>query len=48
MAKNVLCNPERALDLRAKIAATPFSKISEQALSTLPDLITFYNSGKGL
>ena len=41
MAKNVLSNPGRALDLTAKIATAAVSKKSEQALSTLPELITF-------
>ena len=41
MAKNVLCNPGRALDLTAKIATAAVSKKSKQALSTLPELITF-------
>ena len=48
MAKNVLSNPERALDLKAKIATAVVSKNSQRALSTLPELITFYNTGKGL
>ena len=48
MAKNVLSNPARALDLTAKIATAAASRNSEQALSTLPELITFYNAGKGL
>ena len=48
MAKNVLSNPGRALDLTAKIATAANSRISKQALSTLPELITFYNTGKGL
>ena len=48
MAKNVLNNPGRALDLTAKIATAAASKNSKQALSTLPELITFYNTGKGL
>ena len=47
MAKNVLSNPGRALDLTAKIATAAASKNSKQALSTLPELITFYNAGKG-
>ena len=47
-AKNVLSNPGRALDLTAKIARAAVSKISKRALSTLPELITFYNTGKGL
>ena len=48
MAKNVLSNPRRALDLTAKIATAVASKNSKQAPSTLPELITFYNTGKGL
>ena len=48
MAKNVLSNPGRALDLTAKIATAAASRNSKQALSTLPKLITFYNTGKGL
>ena len=48
MAKNVLSNPGRALDLTAKIATAAVSKNSIQALSTLPELITFYNTGEGL
>ena len=47
-AKNVLSNPGRALDLTAKIATAAASRNSTQALSTLPELITFYNTGKGL
>ena len=46
--KNVLSNPGRALDLTAKIATAAASRNSKQALSTLPVLITFYNTGKGL
>ena len=48
MAKNVLSNPGRALDLTAKTATAAASRNSKQALSTLPELITFYNTGKGL
>ena len=48
VAKNVLSNPGRALDLTAKIATAAASRNSKQALSTLPELITFYNTGKGL
>ena len=48
LAKNVLTNPGRALDLTAKIATAAASRNSKQALSTLPELITFYNTGKGL
>ena len=48
MAKNVLSNRGRALDLTTKIATAAASRNSKQALSTLPELITFYNTGKGL
>ena len=48
MAKNVLSNPGRALDVTAKIATAAASRNSKQALSTLPELITFYNTIKGL
>ena len=48
LAKNVLSNPGRALDLTAKLATAAASRNSKQALSTLPELITFYNTGKGL
>ena len=48
IAKNVLSNPGRASDLTAKIATAAASRNSKQALSTLPELITFYNTGKGL
>ena len=47
-AKNVLSNPGRALGLTAKIATAAASRNSKQALSTLPELITFYNTGKRL
>ena len=46
--KNVLSNPGRALNLSAKIAIAAVSKNSKQALSALPELITFYSTGKGL
>ena len=48
MAKNVLSNPGCALELTAKMATTAVSKSSKQALSTLLELITFYNTAKGL
>ena len=48
MAKNVLSNPGRAVDLTAKIATAAASRNSKQALSTLLELIKFYHTGKGL
>ena len=48
LAKNVLSNPGRALDLTAKIAAAAATKSPKAALSTLPEVINFYHTGKGL
>ena len=48
MAKNVLSNRGRALDLPAKKTTAAASRNSKQALSTLPELLKFYNTGKGL
>ena len=48
LAKNLLSNTGRALDLTAKIATAAASRIPKQALSPLPELITFYNTEKGL
>ena len=47
-AKNVLSNPGRALELTAKIATAAAFRNSKQALSVLPELITFYKTRKGL
>ena len=48
LAKNVLSNPGRALDLTAKIATAATTKSPKAALSTLPEVINFYHTGKGL
>ena len=48
LAKNVLSNPGRALDLTAKIATAAATKSPKAALSTLPEVINFYHTGKGL
>ena len=48
MAKNVLSNPGRALDITANIATAAASRNPKNVMSTLPELITFYNTGKGL
>ena len=47
MAKNLLSNPGRALDLTTKTATAAVFKNSKQALSTLSELITCYNTGNG-
>ena len=48
LAKNVLSNPGRALDLTAKIATAAATKSPKAALSTLPEVINVYHTGKGL
>ena len=48
LAKNVLSNPRRALDLTTKIATAAATKSPKAALSTLPEVINFYHTGKGL
>ena len=48
LPKNVLSNPGRALDLTAKIATAAATKSPKAALSTLPEVINFYHTGKGL
>ena len=48
LAKNVISNPGRALDLTAKIATATAIKSPKAALSTLPEVINFYHTGKGL
>ena len=48
MVKNVLKNPTRALDITANIATAAASRNPKNLMSTLPELITFYNTGKGL
>ena len=48
MAKIVLKNPARALDITANIATAAASRNPKNVMSTLPELITFYNTGKGL
>ena len=48
MAKNVLGNPSRALDVTANIATAAASRNLKNVKKSLPELITFYNTGKGL
>ena len=48
LAKKVLRNPGRALDLTAKIATTAATKSPKAALSTLTEVINFYHTGKVL
>ena len=48
MAKNVLKNPSRAPDITANIATAAASRNPKNVMKSLPELITFYNTGKGL
>ena len=48
LAKNGISNPGRALDLTAKIATAAATKSPKAVLSTLPEVINFYHTGKGL
>ena len=48
MAKNVIKNPGRALDITANIATAAASRNPENVLSTLPEVINFYHTGKSL
>ena len=44
LAKNVINNPGRALDITAKIATAAATKSPKAALSTLPEVINFYHT----
>ena len=44
---NVLKNPGKALEIGANIATAAATKSPEAALSTLPEVINFYHTGKG-
>ena len=48
LAKNIISNPGGALDLTTKIATAAATKSPKAALSTLPEVINFYHTGKGL
>ena len=48
LSKNVLKKPSRALDFTANIATAAASRSPENVLSTLPEVINFYHTGKGL
>ena len=48
MAKNLISNPTRALDIRANIATAAPSRNPKNVMKTLPELKSFYNTGKGL
>ena len=48
LVKNVIINPGRALDLTAKITIATATNSPKAALSTLPEVINFYHTGKGI
>ena len=48
MAKNVLKNRGRAFDIKANVASAVASGNPKAVLSTLPVVINFYHTGKGL
>ena len=48
LAKNVLKNPGKALEIGANIATAAATKSPKAALSALPEVINFYHTGKGL
>ena len=48
LATNVLKNPGRALEITSNIATAAATKSPKAALSTLPEVINFCHTGKGL
>ena len=48
LAKNVMKNPSRALDITANLATAAAGRSPKNVLSTLPEVINFYHTGKGL
>ena len=48
LATNILKNPGRALEITSNIATAAATKSPKAALSTLPEVINFYHTGKGL
>ena len=47
LATNVVKNPRRVPELQAKTGAAAVSTNPKAGLSTVPDVITFYHTGKG-
>ena len=48
LATNVLKNPGRFLETGANVATDATSRSPKEALSTLPEIIHFYHTGKSL
>ena len=47
LTNNVLKHPGRALEITSKIVTAAATKSPKAALSTLPEVISFYHPGKG-
>ena len=48
LATNVLENPDRAMEISSNIATAAATKDPKAALSSLPEAMHFYHTGKGL
>ena len=48
LATNAIKNPGRFLGIGANVATAAVSKNPKAALSTLPEVINFYHTGRGL
>ena len=48
MAKNILKNPGRSLEIGANVGTAFASRSPKAALSSLPEVNTFYHTEKGL
>ena len=48
LAKNVLSNTGRALEIGANVGSAFASRSPKAALSSLPEVIKFYHEGRGL
>ena len=48
LATNVLKNPGRALEITSNIATAAATKSPKAALSSSPEVISFYHTGKAL
>ena len=48
LARNVLKNPGRALEIGGIVATAAAGRNLKAALSTLPEVINFYHKGRGL
>ena len=48
MTRNFLKNPSLALDITPNLATPTVSRNPNTVMSTLPEQVTFYNTGKGL